>query len=111
MALQPLKQHLLVADAVIKELLIERGDLRLGGIKQAARLQFFPPSPDERTTGEQRELAWRDQRLAHGMTTSGLSERSIGKLDRFQNDSAVHESIRINGPSTELCVVRRLIVL
>ena len=63
--LQLVEQHLLVAQAIDKQLLIQLTHRWLAAVKQLLRLQLFPPGPDHWADAEQRQLAWRDQASCH----------------------------------------------
>ena len=54
LGLQLGEQHLFVAQAIGKKLLLERIGLRLCPRKQSADLQLLPPGTDHGAAGEQR---------------------------------------------------------
>ena len=59
--LQLVEQHLLVAQAISKQLLIHLTHRWLVAFVELLRVQLFPPGPDHWADAEQRQLAWRDQ--------------------------------------------------
>ena len=61
LGLQLAEQHLLVAQAIGKQLLIKSTVFWLLSQKQIAGLQLIPPSPDDGTAGKGGEFAWSDQ--------------------------------------------------
>ena len=58
---QPAKQHLLVAQAISKQLLIQLTHIWLAALEQLLLLQFFPPGSDHWADAEQGKLAGSDQ--------------------------------------------------
>jgi hypothetical protein len=72
------EQHLLMAQAVSKQLLIKSTVYWLLSQKQIADLQLIPPSPDEGAAGERREFAW-----GNGMVHSHLKKNRAVGSDSF----------------------------
>ena len=70
LGLQLAQQHLLMAQAIGKQLLIQSTDLRLSALKQPADLQLFPPGSNDRAAGEEGELAWGDQYIHRSSTVA-----------------------------------------
>ena len=61
------EQHLLVAQAIGKQLLIQLTHRWLAVFKQLLRLQLFPPGPDHWADAEQRQLAGCDREGLEGL--------------------------------------------
>ena len=61
------EQHLLMAEAIRKQLLIQLTHRWFAVFKQLASFQLLPPSPDHWADREQRQLAWSDQAVGHSV--------------------------------------------
>ena len=74
------EQHLLVAKAIRKQLLIQFTHRWLAAIKQLASFQLLPPRPDQWADAEQRQLAWCDQAGGHEFIVEPLIFFDIPQL-------------------------------